>query len=197
MGRWLACVFVCLTLAESNVLAGIQYDEIGNALWSEDPDAQDKSLPQTIVGSQTTPLISIAGELDGLADVDAFRFRIDGGGATQARYVFGPIGIVCLTLYLDDGLTISKQDGDSSAGDSVSYHLADGLYVLEIERGEDVVDEQLSYALSLQKDDPEGLGGEGQIYAAEPESAVPEPATLAIWGIGVFGLAMMRRRRAS
>jgi hypothetical protein len=179
------------------------------SIYCEAGDAGDRHHAQTTIANQISPLTNIYGTIGGGVKpdqdlVDAFTFSVRNGGAdVETRFEFlydihsdagdsQELPDLFLRLY-------SQSDPDTQIGTAESpvpdeyrqlYLLGDGEYIVELAA---VFEADPLFSITINRLGPlEGSGGFGDIYAT---SAIPEPATLTLWAIGVVGLALMRRRR--
>ena len=163
----------------------------------EIPDAGDRNNPQFISGG---PYDGFIGDIGGPDAVDAFGFGWGGGAfsATAAfnqmipymgppmlmieeEYVIMPLfEVLRLTLFTAD-LTMEKATGISSIQ---LPDLLPGNYILEV-------------TTTMLVDPPFTVGVTGPVMNPVLPFQVPEPGTLALFGLGLAGLGFARRRKAA
>jgi hypothetical protein len=154
-------------------------------LWQEVGDAGDLSSPQD-VGYLA---IGISGTIGGPNDqVDVFRFSwLETGDMEVALYGDSALGPLNLRLYAADRspvtgwVVVSANTGNLDLGD-----ISAGTYLLKLASSQNV---DPPWSLNIY---PIPAAGSNEPSIGPP---LPEPATLALFGLGLAGLGAMRRKK--
>jgi hypothetical protein len=144
--------------------------------YTEAGDAGDRFAPQDVTGTGINRITGTIGDADG---VDAFRFFFAGGSIDFIGQVI--IDDVALPLVLS--LFAAPPSGPGGPIPIPYPNLLPGNYILEA--AVDTIDPPFTITIV----DPT-TGGLQTVSAP-----IPEPATLALFGLGLAGIGAMRRRK--
>lgn len=148
----------------------------GNNSYAEVEDAGDLFAPQDVTGADINRITGTIGDADG---VDAFRFFFAGGSIGFVGHVV--INDVALALALR--LLAASPSGPGGPIPIPYPNLRPGNYILKATI--DAIDPPFTITIV----DPE-TGGPQTVSAP-----IPEPATIALCGLGLAGLGAVRRRK--
>jgi hypothetical protein len=144
--------------------------------YTEVGDAGDRFAPQDLTGTGINRITGTIGDADA---VDAFRFFFAGGSIEFVGHVI--IGDFALPLALS--LFAAPPSGPSGPIPIPYPNLLPGNYILEA--AIDTIDPPFTITII----DPT-TGGSQTVSAP-----IPEPATLALFGLGLAGLGAVRRKK--
>jgi hypothetical protein len=171
-----AAAFIAATLAAQTSFATV-YNEVG--------DAGQTLATTQMVSEGTTSIVGSLGSGDG---ADVYKFNWNGGTFQASTSTnFDPM----LFVFDSNGTKLAFNDDSSSLESFISISLTAGTYLLGIDNYSYNYDGDLSGFAGLQS----GYGN--YTITLSETAAVPEPSAIALLGLGLFGLSLSRRRKAS